>query len=651
LGKDLNYRLDRYKRKYYLNLIFKGSIYILTILLSAFLFFSLIEYQFHSSSIIRAFLFFTYIAICVFVLYKWLLVHLIKLFFKNKQISNELAARNIGQYFPEINDKLLNLIQLKKIHSENTLLLASIDQRTNQMEVVPFEEVIRFKENIKYIKYLLFPFLAVAILGIVSPTTITEPTKRIIQFNKEFIPQAPFQFSIQNENLLAFRNEDFQLNVKLLGNDLPESIYLVTDNRKVKLKKTGQSSFEHNFEKVQESTFFAFEAAGFSSNEYELKVAVRPDIKNFNVSLTFPTYLKKERENLDNVGSFQVPMGTQATWTLSTNNANDITMEFDSDKEQIHPQNIDNQLFVYEKSLFTSTEYVIELKNEYSQNKEAIKYNIEVIPDEFPKIDLDQLRDTVLYKYLIFGGNISDDYGLSDLAVYYRTYQKSISKDAPFTKMNLRVDKNKNSQSFYYHWKLDEFDLQKGEKLEYYLQVKDNDEINGRKSTKTAHYTFEIPTTEKLRNDLKISSENAENQIDKTLKEAKEVSEQLEDIENKLKGKKELTWQDQKQIEDLIKRKQAQDEAIKKLQEQFNADAQKRERFDNELSEDIKEKIEQIQQLMDELLDEETKKLYEELQKLLEEQNNLDELKNVIDKLNDKESNLEKEIERTLELL
>ena len=651
MRKDLSYRFDRYKRKYYLNLIFKGSIYILSVLFSAFLFFNLIEYQFHSSSAIRALFFFTYIIVCIVVLYKWLFVHLIKLFIKYKQISDEKAARNIGYFFPDINDKLVNLVQLSKINSKNSLLMATIDQRSDQMKVVPFEEVINFKENIKYIKYLIFPFLAVAILGIFSPKTITEPTKRIVQFNKDFIPQAPFDFSIQNESLLAFRNEDFQLNLRLTGNELPESVYLINDNRKVKLAKTGQRSFVHTFEKIQESTVFSFEAAGFLSSEYTIDVVNRPNIKNFTISLSFPAYLNKDPENLDNIGSFQVPAGTKAKWMFSTSDVKEIGIKFSKNNEISIPQNIDNQVFEYEKSLFHSDEYSINLKNNFSQNKETIKYNIEIIPDEHPKINLDQLRDTVLYQYLIFGGNISDDYGISDLLIFYRTSKDNFISSPAFNQISLKIDKTKNSQSFYYHWKLDQFELQHGEKLEYYLQVRDNDAINGKKVTKTAHYTFEIPTVEKLRNSLKISSESTENQIDNTLEETKELNNELEDISNKLKGKKELTWQDQKQIEDLIKRKEALDEAIKNLQEQFEADAQKRERFDKEQSEEMKEKIKQLQQLMDELLDEETKKLYQELQRLLEEeQKKLDDLKNVIDKLNDREDNFEKELERTLEL-
>ena len=650
MSKDLNYRLDRYKQKYYLNLIFKGSIYIFTVLLSAFLFFNLLEYQLHFNTFVRALLFYGYLVICLIVLYKWLFIHLIKLFIKRRQLSDEVAAKNIGDYYPEIDDKLLNLVQLRKIESENNLLLASIDQRSTQMQVIPFEKVIDFKENIKYIKYLIFPFLAIAVLGIIAPKTITEPTKRIIQFKKEFIPEAPFNFSIQNENLLAFRNEDYVLNLKLSGENLPENVYLISANRKVKLIKTGQRDYMHNFEKIQEAAVFSFEAAGFKSNTYTLDVVSRPNIKNFNVSLLYPSYLNKVPENLDNIGSFEVPVGTKAKWIFSTNDVGEIAIKFDKMDVAMLPQSVDNQMFELDKQLLNSDEYSITLKNEFSQNKEAIRYNIDVIPDEYPKIDLDQLRDTVLFQYLIFGGNISDDYGLSDLRLYYKTFKDNAQNKMPFEQIAINLDRSKNSQSFYYHWKLENYNLQNGEKIEYYLQVSDNDGIQGNKATKTAHYTFEIPTMDKMRNDLKISSEQSENQIDRTLEEVKELNNELEDLDNKLKGKKELSWQDQKQIEDLIKRKEALNEAIKKLQEQFAADTKKRDRFDKEQNEKIKNKMEQLQQLMDELLDDETKKLYEELQRLLEDQSKLDDMKSVIDKLNNKESNLERELERTLEL-
>jgi len=650
LNKELSYRIDRYKQKYYLNLILKGSIYILAILLSAFLFLNILEYQLHLSKAVRTSFFFGYLLICASVLYKWLFVHIIRLLVKRRRISDEKAARNIGQHFPDVDDKLLNLVQLSKVESANSLLAASILQRSGQMQVVSFDQAISFRENLRYLKYLALPFLIIAILAIVSPAVILEPTKRIVQYNKEFVPLAPFNFEVENESLLAFRNEDYIVKLKMTGEDIPESTYIVSEGRKIKLEKTGLRSYQYNFEKIQASASFVFEAAGFKSTEYNLEVVNRPNIKNFSISILYPSYVNKEPDHLDNIGSFQIPAGSEVKWVFSTSDVEEILINFKNNNKIAQPQKFDQQSYELNKQIFVSDEYTVALKNRYSDNKEAIVYSIDVIPDEYPRINLDQLRDTVLYQYLIFGGNVSDDYGLSGLSLHYKTLRKTSESDVPFKVIPLNLDRSKNNQSFYYHWKLDDFQLENGDNIEYYLQVRDNDGINGKKTTKTALYTFKIPTVEKLRDDLKLSTQSAENQIDKTVEDAKELNEQLEDLDNKLKGKKELSWQDQKQIEDLIKRKELLNEAIKKLQDQYQDDLKKRERFDKEPNEELKSKMKQLQQLMDELLDEETKKLYEELQRLLEEQSKINDMKSVIDKLNNKEDNLEKELERTLEL-
>ena len=47
-------------------------------------------------------------------------------------MSDEEASIQVGKFFPEIGDKLLNTLQLKKLsREENSLLEASIAQKTN----------------------------------------------------------------------------------------------------------------------------------------------------------------------------------------------------------------------------------------------------------------------------------------------------------------------------------------------------------------------------------------------------------------------------------------------------------------------------------------------------------------------------------------
>ena len=105
----------------------------------------------------------------------------------------------------------------------------------------------------------------------------------------------------------------------------------------------------------------------------------RPSIKNFTVSLSFPKYLNRAPENLENIGSFQAPMGTEAKWIIRTSDVQEIAFKFHSDNDVFSPDLIDNQLFEYKSSLFYTDDYSINLQNKFSQNKEAIQYKIEVI--------------------------------------------------------------------------------------------------------------------------------------------------------------------------------------------------------------------------------------------------------------------------------
>jgi len=569
---------------------------------------------------------------------------------QRKQISDEKAAMNIGNILPDISDKLLNLVQLNKQATGSALLSAAIDQKSIHMSPIRFDAVIDFRENVRYLKYLIIPFIVVLVFSVFFPSIISEPTARIIHFRQDFAPRMPFTINILNKDLRAFKNEDFTLELETVGKQIPESVYILIDNRKILMNQNGYNGFSYVFGKMQQSTLLSFEAAGYRTESYKIEVVNRPNLKNFSIQLQYPKYLNKQADRLENTGDFRVPEGTKATWLINTTDTEEIAVVFDDEKDNKTFESIDNQIYTFDKTLITPFSYSIELKNRFSENKEAIQYSVQIIPDEFPTVSLEQMLDTVLYEYIVLGGTVADDYGLTRFDLFFKNSGDGETMKQEFNTLAIPIDISKNNQSFYHHWDLSAFDLIGGETIEYYVQIKDNDAIHGYKSTKTPVHTFKVPTNESIQKNLEVSSQKSENQLNKIVEESKNLNNELKDIDNKFKGKKELNWQDQKQIEELIKRKETLEKAIKELQENFETDNQRRDRFEKEVNPAIKEKLEQLQQLIDELLDDETKKLYEELQKLLEEQKNPENMKSILDKLNFKEENLERELERTLEL-
>jgi hypothetical protein len=642
---DISNKLTSFKKKYYLNLAVRGFLLTLSLMLFYFLIASLVEYNLWLSGSARLLIFTLFFLLVIFCVYRFLREPLAWWFYR-KGLGEEESAKMIGSYFPSINDRLLNVIQLTLIPKKSALLQAGITQKSGQFENISFENAIDLGGNKKYLKYFLAPLTLILLIFIFNRGIITQSTHRIVSFNQEFSPQAPFKFSIQNAALTAFYNEDFTLNLKLEGEALPEAVYLVSYTQRLKLETLGSGIFAYTFEKIQNDIPFQFEAAGFFSTPYTLHLVNRPELTQLKMLLEFPRYLNRRRVQLSNTGNVEIPEGSKITWQIATAHTTKASLGFVSGQDISPMQNIDNQLFTFNKGFNNPDQYWVELQNEHSKNKDKINYSILVIKDQYPELKVDHLKDSVLFRNIFLGGSVSDDYGLTEMVL---NYQLTKSGETSNRKINIQLNRNSLQQSFFYPWQLDSLRLQPGDKLSYYLQVWDNDGVNGRKSTKSPTYIFALPGKDELKTEIAKTQSSTNSKIDQSLKKAKDLRETIDEAQQKLKGKQILDWQDKKMLEDLIEQKKGLDQMISDLQKQNKLLEQKKETL-SEQDEKIKEKAEQIQKLMDELMDPETKKLFEELEKLLKENSDLNQMQKMLDKMNRKELNLEKELERTLAL-
>ena len=641
--------IQKYKRKFYLNLLLRGLLWSLGILVAVFLLISFAEYFAHFSKTVRAVLFFGFLFTAALVLYRWILSPLFKLLTLEKSFPDELAANQIGDSFPQVRDKLLNLLQLhKRSDAQNLLLAASIRQKSDEIGPVPFDTAIDFGSNTRYLQYLIPLLLLLAAGWFFLPGIFTDSTQRIVRYQQDFSPQAPFRFVLQNQDLRAFKNEDYTLQLNFEGENRPATAYLLLNGRRIKMQQQG-GMFTYTFSRLQESKDIRFQAAGFDSSPYEIKVVERPALQNFQVELDYPAYLKKKNERLSNVGNFQVPEGTKINWQIQTLYTDSLQFSFLGTKEDSVLYNTDNQFISYKKQADQSQDYAISLYNQWSENKDPIRYHLEVIPDQHPTINLNPFADTSLYQFVVLGGNVADDYGLSRLQVFYRTKQAGKEPSA-YKSIRLSLEPGQTSQSYYYRWELDSLNIRKGDRLEYFVKVWDNDQVNGHKSAQSNTHSLVVPDAREMKTAISKAEQNTENSIDKNVQQARDLEEKIKKAEERLKGKNKVNYQDEKLLEEILEERQRLEEQLKELKEQSESLKQQKDRFSPKQNEEVRKKAEQLQQLMEELLDEETKRLYEELEKLLEEKSQSEDFQQVLKQLANKEKNLEKELERALEM-
>ena len=639
-------KISDFKKKYYKNLLLKGILIGLGLVLASYLIINFLEYFGRFGSTFRAVLLISFILVAGYTLFFFILKPLFYLFKINEPLSDTDAAQQIGKFFPNIKDKLLNTLQLAKglTDSDSALLEASINQKTKELKFVKFADAIHFQENKKYLKYVLPPLLAIIFISAIAPSFF-KSTERIVYFKRNFAEPAPFQFEIQNKDLQAVKNEDYHLKLKLVGNSLPEDVFLVYNDRKYKMDLKDPRNFEFVFSKVQDETDFHFLASGFTSNSFKLGLVARPSLLSFNVNLKYPAYLNKTSEDFDNVGNLIVPEGTVIEWKFKTDETDSLKVLFDNSKAFNVEKGIITD-YNFKKRLSASTNYEVILKNEQSRNADKIAYYINVIPDKYPQISFEQIKDSALYNYIGIGGTISDDYGLSDFKFLYR--KKSSNKSTPFKAADIPLNKASLSQTFFYQVNINNLGLEKSEELEYYLQITDNDGVNGHKSTKTTLMSFSMPTAQQFDQEVEKQVEKTEDQFEDLLKKSKEFKKNLDALDTDLKKKKELDFQDKKEIEDLIKKKEDLQNELKELQKQLQELKDKQNRFEKQ-SPELQQKMDMLEKMLNELMKNEDSKVLEDLKKMME--NQLDEKS--LDKLNDfkkDQRNIDKEIDRTMKL-
>src|SRR5260221_11202423 len=259
------------------------------------------------------------------------------------------------------------------------------------------------------------------------------------------------------------------------------------------MEDIASGKFQYVFEKLQHPIKFQIEASGFYSSSYQIELTNRPEVSQIKISLAFPSYTGKNAEVITNAGNIEIPEGTRVNWSIKTAYASQAQINFATGGSKPMLQS-DDHLFSFGKNFNNNDQYSISLENESSNNKDRISYTIDVIKDEYPQILVENLKDSVLFRTILLGGQLKDDYGISELRLIYMINQEDAQSKKRF--IEIPIPPGRAQLNFFHSWSIDSLHLQAGDKLTYYFEVWDNDGVNGRKSTRSASYLFSLPSKE-----------------------------------------------------------------------------------------------------------------------------------------------------------
>ncbi|MDX9883350.1 MAG: hypothetical protein RBS73_14910 [Prolixibacteraceae bacterium] len=551
------------------------------------------------------------------------------------------VAQMVRNYLPEIDDRLINSIELAENTDNdysNELVWASIDQKIKELKVFDFSSSIK----ISHLKLFFFRFLLVfsvfALSFLFLGNEMIDSASRLIHYQSEFIKPSPFKFVLKNESLEVKKGSGLKIEMELHGKIIPELVFVSFGGNNFLMEKKG-NLYSYEIENINNSFLFYFSADNYFSEQYRINIVPVPVMGNFEVEVVPPSYTDLKSETFLNVGDLKISHGSLLQWSFKTFETNELTLTFDD--SLVYSSDKESDKFVFEKRILKNCKYSVSLKNEHFSEENVLTFQIEVIPDLYPQVEVVQMRDSINFMRYYFKGTINDDYGFSRL-VFRLFNEKNDSV------IDLSFVKSLDQQDFYFTFDFSDF-KEDNELLNYYFSVFDNDVVSGFKETSSESFSIKFLNRQDRRDFENSGFQDLEKLMDKSFRLNDEIRSGLNELRMDQVNSNMTEWEKQQKVNEIVEKRKSLEEILQEI----NKKNEELKNFKNSFTEeksDIVEKQKQIEELLKEVLSDELKKLFEEFNKLASDFNSqkLDQLTNDMDMHLD---DLSKQLERNLEML
>jgi Domain of unknown function (DUF4175) len=629
--KEIIAKLERLvKREYFLfAAIGIQSTVIVGILI--FLSFSFLEAIFHLESFLRTILFLIFLNFTIGVFVFLFVIPILKYFNIIRKTDYYKVAAKAGSNFQFLKDDLLNAMQLVSVENSTqnysvSLIDAAFLNVYEKAKSIRFESIVSFAKAKELFKYFLITLIiSSALFLFINP--LNAAAFRLLNFNQEFITPAKFTFEIHPGNIQLTKGNDISISIKVNG-PVPKDLSIATkeeDQTKFEfqnLKRDSLGLYKYEVISVRNSFKYFAKADEISSEEFSVDVIDRPIIKTLDETITSPAYSKlssieqKDNGNITSLPGSNVKINISSTKNLNTaklvfGDSTIINLKVSGDKAE--------GTFSVKKN---NNYQIIITDSKGNENLSPITYSIKTLQDLYPSISLiapDGNVNLPVDNRVNLFAKINDDYGFSKMTLNYRLSLSKYKEAEPdFKSVNIPIDKNSKEQDISYIWNLADMQLTENDVVTYYLEVFDNDNINGPKSSKTSPLTVRVPSLDEMISQADNTQNSAVNDLQETLQQAQDLKNELGKIAQDLRqNKKDISWDEKQKIEKTL-------DQFKKLQEKADEIGKKIDQMKNNLqqnglfSKETLEKYSELQKLFDSLSTDEMKKAMENMQNLLQ---------------------------------
>lgn len=660
--RDIIARLEKLVRKEYSLFASVGLLATVIWILILLTTFSALEAVFHFGVAVRTVMFFIFLILSVSALTGMFIFPALKYFNFFRRTDYFRVSQKAGTHFPSVKDDLLNAMQLISGEGKGKYSPALIDAAFldvyNKTKDIRFESIVDFGKARQLLKYLAGTLTISAMLFIFIPSLRAAET-RLANFSEAFVSPPKFTFVIEPGNTTIAKGENVPVKIKING-PVPLNVSLgIKGAEQTKYEMHGLSRdssgyYYYPVKSVRNSFRYFASADGINSSRYTVEVIDPPVVKTLEAEINPPGYSRLPRAVQKDNGNVSALKGSSVGIEISSTKELKRALIVFGDSTEILLK-ISGAEAKGSFRIKKDESYRIILRDkEGNENPAPITYTVKALPDAYPVIEMIAPGDNIMLpndNRVAILSKIGDDYGFTKLQLVYRlsasTYKDPWNDDK---KLMIPLADKSAEQTVSYIWNLSGMNLSENDIVTYYLEIFDNDNVSGPKSTRTSSFNIRVPTLNELLTQADKSQNKAIDDLQQTLKEAEDLKKNIEKISQEMKqDKKDITWQEKEKIEkslDHFKELREKSQQISKKIDELKKNLQQ----NNLMSGETLEKYTELQKLFDSLSSDEMKKMAENMQNLLQNLNR-QQIQQAMENFKFDEEQFRAGIERTMNLL
>lgn len=669
MRSEIRIKLDAFIAAYYKQQFVRGLMLALSSTMLVLVGLFLLENQLWLSVQSRTILFFGMWAIIIVAFGVLVVQPILKLRGVGKVIAHEEAARWIGNHFPEVSDKLLNLLQLEEmsaITAENDLLLQGIAQKTVAFCNTPFIQALDWLKHKRWVTRLALLLALLLGFSAYQSAGILIGANRVFHYQTEYVPQAPFRVELTPAELVADQGKDLTVNFKVEGSILPESIQILINKQIIRAKKIKANHFQYTFSSVQTQFDFAIRAMDFDLGNYRVIVNHPPQWQAISAWADYPDYTGKMDGECASTELLEVPEGTIITyelkgkyvsqWLVKSSGGRWTSIGGADEKgtlgkgqETADALKTAKEQQQYKVRANNSGGFVFGMRGKKGLSVDTFLSRLEVQKDLFPDIQCETQEDSVKMGVWYFMGLAGDDYAVKSVHFYHRILRKNgRSADTNWVKMPLFIG-NESQVSFTHALDLGLMGIQPGDAIEYQLAATDNDALHGGKVMRTPVRKLERPSNDAVVAQLEKQEAGIGQGMSKSVKNLEKLQKEAKRLQESLQQSGQ-SWDQENKIKNWLNEEQKMLQTIKQLEKKQSEVNKQKERL-GEQSQELQKKKDALNERLKQLNNPEMQKLIDEIQRLLQQKADKEQLKESMQKLSEMSQETAKEMDKLMEQL